>query len=136
MKTLGNALREPRPKEALPVYEANLALMRRYWSLDKEGVLIAQSNLANCHSQMGQDKEALRQKRHVHASWEALLGPSDPHSITSLVCLAISLLKLHCFAEAKTLLREKTPVVQRALGATLCRIQSSGATYVATAYSW
>merc|ERR1712129_61314 len=42
-----------RPKEALPVLEANLALRRRYWSRDDSFIMIAQANLANCLADLG-----------------------------------------------------------------------------------
>ena len=56
---LGNGLQANDEAEAaLPVLEADLALIERYWSRDENAVLIARTNLASCLKGAGRHEEA------------------------------------------------------------------------------
>ena len=115
---LGNTFRWTRPEEALPVLEACLALKRRYWSHDEQGILVAQIALANCLANIGRHDEALLLKREVYARWVATFGVSHERTILSGTCLAASLLELELWDEAKTFVSDPPlPVARRSLGA-------------------
>ena len=114
---LGNGLlMSGRPEEALPVLEANLATIRRYWP-DEESILNAQSSLANCFSDLGRYGEALVLDREAHARRVALLGVSDEYTIRGSLCLSITLLKLKLWGEVKSFVRDQMlPAARRSLG--------------------
>ena len=107
MGILGSALSQSaQSEEALKVVEANLALTRRYWPNDEEGILILQVNAANCYSMCGREDEALQLRRNTHAKDRALYGAKHENAIQSGNCLAESLHTLRRYAEAKELLRK------------------------------
>ena len=94
--------------------EACLALKRRYWSHDEQGILVAQIALANCLANIGRHDEALLLKREVYA----MGGTSHERTILSGTCLAASLLELELWDEAKTFVSDPLlPVARRSLGA-------------------
>ena len=99
MAALGSALRISQCKEALPVLEANLALVRRYWSQSEDAILTAQTNLAACLDELGRDDEALVLKREVYARRVATRGVSHERTrpewkIPSVCPLVMSLPRL------------------------------------------
>ena len=106
-----------RPEEALPVLEAELALMRRYWSHDEANILSVQTNLSNCLDDLGRHDEALVLKRGTYASLVAIHGVSDETTITAGLNLLISLNRAGCLVEAQTLGRELATRATEALGA-------------------
>ena len=116
MGVLGGALRtSERPKEALPVLEASLALRRRYFS--EEANLVAQTNLAVCLGDLGRDDEALVLKREVYTRRVATLGASHENTFSSGNNLANSFNKLGLWSDAKTLLVDQLlPAARRSLG--------------------
>ena len=95
--------------------EACLALKRRYWSHDEQGILVAQIALANCLANIGRHDEALLLKREVYA----MGGTSHERTILSGTCLAASLLELELWDEAKTFVSDPLlpRVARRSLGA-------------------
>ena len=119
MAALGNGLRETsRPDEALPVLEANLALMRRYWSRDKGNIFTTQANLASCLADLGRLDEALVLERDIYAKQVASLGVSHQDTIGCGLNLAISLVMSKRYEQAKFLLSDQLlPAARRTLGA-------------------
>jgi len=113
---LGRSLRLPRPEEALPVLEANLALTRRYWSHDREVILTAQSTLANCYASLERDDEALVLLRANYASWVTFRGTANESTIASALNLCVGLNVIGHLDEAVTLLRSTLKEAQRVLG--------------------
>ena len=107
-----------RPEEALPVYEASLALRRRYWSHDGDIILRAKANLANCHEDLGRHDEALVLKRETYARRVATRGVSHLDAIVCGSNLVASMLSLKLWDEAKSLGRDHLlPVARQSLGA-------------------
>ena len=114
---LGKALRPSRPKEALQVLEAQLALNRRYWSRDEESILIAQSSLANCLINLGRYDEALVLRRRMYSRLVVTLGVSHESTICTGNNLVLSLNKLRLWEESKSLARDQLlPAARQFLG--------------------
>ena len=118
MGALGNGLREWRPNEALPVLEAELSLLRRYWSHDEKATINTQSNLASCLADLERHDEALVLHREIYARAVAALGVSHKYAIMSGSNVAQNLFMLRHFDEAAALLRDQLlPVARQSLGA-------------------
>ena len=120
MTSLGNGLSEPglysRYTEALAVYEASLAQLRRLGrSEDSEAILVRQANIAYTLSLLGRDEEALELERMIYRKQKASYGDSIG-TIKSAINLAASLQTLDRCAEARALLQETIPVAQRNYG--------------------
>ena len=118
MGILGNSLyRNGKSSEALPVLEANLALVRRYFSRSRETIFSVQTNLSNCLDDLGRNDEALALKREIYARSVATLGVSHEDTIISGNNLVISLDKLGLGHESQPLLRDQLlPAARRSLG--------------------
>ena len=73
LQNLGIAVQFSKPMdrdtqiEALPILEASVALYRRIFFSDQNGLLHAQSTLACCLGELGRREEALRLDRMVYA---------------------------------------------------------------------
>ena len=116
MSQLGNGLHEAgHHEDALPVYEAELAMMRRLGA-PPENMLIAQGNLANSYSLLGRDDEALRLRQKVYSGRLKLNGEEHFHTLREANNYADSLFNHKRFKEAKSLLRRTVPVARRVLG--------------------
>jgi len=117
MMVLGNALRlGERASEALPVFEAHLALVRRHYSGEEEPLLGAQGNVASCLDDLGREAEALVLQREIYARWAAR-GISQKHTILSGYNLAVTLLKVGFWDECKTSVRDQLlPAARQTLG--------------------
>ena len=118
MGTLGTAVWNggDRPEEALRVFEANLALRRRYFLHDKEGMLRLQSNCARCLHLLGRHDEAQLFERELYRKWRAALGATHEITILAAINLVESLAEGEATSEALTLLRRVLPDAQRGLG--------------------
>jgi len=117
MQTLAGAVRSSQAEVALPMYAANLALIRRHWSCLEDVILAAQSNLSACLQSVGRDDEALGLNREIYASCVAMLGVSHDYTIATGYRLARSLCKLGLVEETKIFLRDQLlPVARRSLG--------------------
>ena len=118
MAALGNALRTSQRKEALPVLEANLALVRRYFSQSDDAILAAQTNIGSCLDELGRDEDALALKRAIFAKRAATVGVSHERTILAGSHLVVSLQRVHRWDEATALLRDQLlSVARRLLGA-------------------
>ena len=105
-----------RVSEALPVFEAHLALVRRYYSGEEEPILGAQSNVVSCLDDLGRLDEALVLQRGIYARWAAR-GISQKYTIMSGYNLAITLLKVGLWDECKTSVRDQLlPAARQTLG--------------------
>jgi len=116
MSVLGNGLDAVgHHADALPVYEAELSMLRRTGS-SESSILVTQSNLALTYQQLGRLEEALRIRRDVYSGRLKLDG--DEHEMTLIAAnhYADSLHCLQHFEQAKSLLRKTMPVAQRVLG--------------------
>jgi tetratricopeptide (TPR) repeat protein len=120
MTNLGNGLSEEavsRYPEALAVYEANLALLRRLGrSEDSETILVMQTNIAYTLSLLGRDEEALELERTIYRQRMASRGIANEHTIRAALNLSVSLSSLERFEEARTIAQKTIPVVQRTFG--------------------
>ena len=119
MVALGDALRvNGRPEEALTVFEARAALVRRFWPHNEGGILVTQSNIANCLGQLGRHDAALTLERKIYAKRVAMFGTSHQGTILAGTNQAITLSKLALFDEAKHSIRDQLlPVARQSLGA-------------------
>ena len=106
MAHVGGALAKSRPDEALPVLEAQVALLLRYGSRDMHLVISTQNSLALCHSQLGRHDKALVLRREIYARQVATLGASHESTILNGNNLVISLLDLELWDEARQLARK------------------------------
>ena len=99
---------------ALTVQEAELATMRRLG--EEEGILVAQSNLANSYATMGRLEQASQMERDIYRGRLKLNG--EEHEMTLLAALnsAATLVELKRFEEAKSRYRKTIPVARRVLG--------------------
>ena len=118
MQILGGALLDSSlGEEALTVFEANLALVRRYWSHDEAVVLSVQTNIAVCLSGLERDDEALALKRGIYAKEVATLGVSHKNTILDGNNIAGTMLDLQLWDEAKAFIRDQLlPTAQTSLG--------------------
>mmetsp|Transcript_13385 Transcript_13385/g.39912 ORF Transcript_13385/g.39912 Transcript_13385/m.39912 type:complete len:222 (+) Transcript_13385:1-666(+) len=117
MGVLGSGLgTNKRFAEALPVLETHLALNRRY-SSDENSVLVALSGVAICLENVGRPDESLVIKRDIYARRVATLGASHPETLRNGMNLAILLVKLKLWDDAKSLLHKLLRPAQRSLGA-------------------
>ena len=116
MTQLGNGLHEAEHYEdALPVYEAELATMRRLGA-QEDSILITQTNLAMTYGQLGRVEQALQIERDVYARRLKLQGEEHPHTLQAAINYASSLIYLRRSEEAKSLLRKWIPVARRVSG--------------------
>ena len=95
--------------------EAELAMLRRV-GVSEERMLTAQSNLAVIYSELGLHEKALPLKRDVYSETLKLLGEENRETIVAANNYAATLLDVHRYAEAKSLLLETISVVRRVLG--------------------
>ena len=102
-------------EDALSVQEAELAMLRRV-GVSEERMLTAQSNLAVIYSELGLHEKALPLKRDVYSETLKLLGEENRETIVAANNYAATLLDVHRYAEAKSLLLETISVVRRVLG--------------------
>mmetsp|Transcript_26288 Transcript_26288/g.78913 ORF Transcript_26288/g.78913 Transcript_26288/m.78913 type:complete len:222 (+) Transcript_26288:3-668(+) len=117
MGLLGVALCESGSEEGLPVLEAQLALSQRYWSHHQESVLHAQYDYANALLRFDRLDEGLCMLREIHEKRVALFGPEQRDSIGAANSLAIALVRLARFDEARAILKRQIPLA-RQLGGT------------------
>ena len=75
-----------------------------------------ESNLANTYQEFGRKEEALRIRRDVHFGFVKQFGQENPQTLSAAQNYVGSLLELARYTEAKELLRNTTPLVQRVLG--------------------
>ena len=118
MEILGQSLAEPQPEDAFAVFEAYLALLRRYWSRRDELILAAQTNIVLVLFKIGRLDEALVLSREIYARRVVTLGASDERTLISGCNLSGSLNELDHFDDAKSLLRDQLlPAARQTLGA-------------------
>ena len=104
MEILGRALRASgRPKEALPVFEANVALTR--WPRAEDSILRTQTNVACCLGDLGRRDEALVLERDIYA-----------RTIIAGLNVSLTLQHLELWEQSKPLLRDLLPAARRSLG--------------------
>ena len=117
MNALGLGLKDARHDEdALSVQEAGLSTLRRVGGVSGAFILGVQSNLANTYQEFGRKEEALRIRRDVHFGFVKQFGQENPQTLSAAQNYVGSLLELARYTEAKELLRNTTPLVQRVLG--------------------
>ena len=118
MGLLGSVLSDSgRPEEALPVFEAALALTLRYGSQGENPILFLQHNLASCLDILKRHDEALVIRREVYARRQVVNGVSHEQTIGSGCNVACSLMDLGRWDESRTLLRDQLlPAARRSLG--------------------
>ena len=116
MTQLGNGLYDANHYEdALPVYEAELATLRRVGTSEDQ-ILVVQSNLASAYQALGRTAEALGARRDVYAGTLKRWGKEHEDTLTEAGNYAGILVELQRFKEAKKFLRKTLPVTQRVLG--------------------
>ena len=103
-------------EEALPVLGATLAVARRYFSHDSNGVLTAQAEVANCLCTIGREHDAHVIMCEIYNTRKAAKGPMDGQTITAALNYAGCLGASGAHEEALKLLRKTLPDAQRALG--------------------
>ena len=117
MTQLGNGLNEAgRHEDALSVMQAELAMKRRRLNASEDAILVVQTNLASTYIELGRHEYGLRMRRDVYAGCLRRHGEESREALIAANNYAISLGDLQRFEEAKSLLRNKIPVVRRVLG--------------------
>mmetsp|Transcript_14005 Transcript_14005/g.43301 ORF Transcript_14005/g.43301 Transcript_14005/m.43301 type:complete len:156 (+) Transcript_14005:78-545(+) len=117
MGLLGSVLSDSgRPEEALPVFEAALALTLRYGSQDENPILFLQHNLASCLDILKRHDEALVIRREVYARRQVVNGVSHEQTIGSGCNVACSLIIMKRFGESRRLLRDLLVRSRQSLG--------------------
>ena len=116
MSQLGNGVSgAEHNEEALAVYEAELAMLRRI-SAWEETILIAQSNVASAYDQLGRDEEAILMREDIYHRTLDIWGEEHRETLLEANNYALSLVDLQRFEEAKSLLRKSMPVARRVMG--------------------
>ena len=113
---LGNGLCDSKQfEDALSVYKADLAMMRRLGA-PEEHLLVTQGNLAATYSALGRHEEALQLERDVYSGRLRLNGEEHEKTLLAASNYATSLLGLHRFEEGRSLLRKSIPMARRVHG--------------------
>ena len=116
MNVLGGGLSEAgRHEDALPVREAELAMMQRLGA-PEHSILAAKSNLANSYQIRGRLEEALDVKRDAYSGILKLYGKEHNQTLVAAFNYSRSLQDLERFEEARSLLRKVISVARRVLG--------------------
>ena len=116
MNILGGGLDDAgHHEDALPVREAELAMMRRLGA-SEVSILAAQNNLANSYYTLKRFEEAVCLRREVYSGRLKLSGEERRETLGAAVNYAALLKKLNRFEEARSLMRKTIPVAQRVLG--------------------
>ena len=116
MTLLGNGLSAAGHNEdALSVYEAELAIMRRVGASESD-ILVVQNNLAGTYYKLGRLEQALSLQRDVYSGYVKLSGEEHQSTLIAALNYSASLKDLERFEKAKALLRKKIPVARRVLG--------------------
>ena len=116
MNVLGGGLSEAgRHEDALPVREAELAMMQRLGA-PEHSILAAKSNLANSYQIRGRLEEALDVKRDAYSGILKLYGKEHNQTLVAAFNYSRSLQDLERFEEGKSLLRKSIPVARRVRG--------------------
>ena len=113
---LGNGLYEAGHfEDALSVREAELSTLRRYQT-SEVNFLSAQSNIAQTYIKLGKLNDACRLLRCVYSGHLKLQGEEHPKTLLAANNYATSLRDLGRLEDAKSVMRNMTPVAQRVLG--------------------
>ena len=116
MSALGSGLSDAKHHEdALPVKEAELAMMRRLGE-SAENILTAQGNLAVTYATLERYELALRMKRIVYFGYSKLKGKEHTDTLISANNYADALIQLERYKTVMCLLRETLPIARRVLG--------------------
>ena len=113
---LGKASCGKNPEEALPILEATLALRQRCFSFDLNSILVTQTSLALCLSDLGRRDEALVLEREIYARQVATLGRSHEDTLLTANNLCASLIDCGEFDESRTFARKNLSAANTALG--------------------
>mmetsp|Transcript_8121 Transcript_8121/g.25422 ORF Transcript_8121/g.25422 Transcript_8121/m.25422 type:complete len:418 (-) Transcript_8121:92-1345(-) len=117
MTILGSALRQVgRYDEALTVFEADLAWIKKYYPHDEGNICVSEQNVANTYFYLGQHEQALRRQRAAYAKQLRLSGANDRNSLAAAVNLSSSLVATGRHEDAQDLLRDLVPVAEEGLG--------------------
>ena len=116
MALLGQGLAELNPRDGLSVFEANLALLQRFWPNMKDSILVAQTSIGLCHQSLGRHDEALRLCRKTYASSVKLYGSDDARTILEGNNVCLSLVRNKLFAEGKQFARKMRRTARQVLG--------------------
>ena len=103
------------PKEAVPVMEAQLSMLRRLGE-SEYNILVAQSSLASAYDNLGRVEDVLRMRRDVYSGCLRVHGERHENTLGEASNLANSLFALERFGETKSFLRKTVPVARRTLG--------------------
>ena len=135
MNQLGNGLCDSKQYEdALSVYKADLAMMRRLGA-PEEHLLVTQGNLAATYSALGRHEEALQLERDVYSGRLRLNGEEHEKTLRAANNYAASLKNYSHFGEAKSLLRKTIPAARRVLGDSSDLTLTMRRTYAAALYA-
>jgi len=116
MNLLGNGLYAAnRDEEALSVFEANLATLRRFGAPEAH-LLDMKGNLASTHHKLGRHKESLSTTREIYAGVKSLYGDRHFRTLQAAFNLALALNKLGKYAESESLLRGPISDAQHTFG--------------------
>ena len=116
MSQVGNGLYEAGHfEDALSVREAELSTLRRYQT-SEVNFLSVQSNVAQTYIKLGKLNDACRLLRCVYSGHLKLQGEEHPKTLLAANNYATSLRDLGRFEDAKSVMRNMTPVAQRVLG--------------------
>ena len=116
MTQLGHGLDEVNlHEERLGVLEAELSICRRLGA-SEDAILCIQQNLAACYFELEREADGLEIERQIYQRRLALGGIDDDKTLLAAANVAISLVALEQWAEAKALVRKVIPAARRALG--------------------
>ena len=100
----------------LSVLEAHLAFLRRDRPHAREAALSCQTNIANAHSRLGRQAEALRARREVFAGQLAFRGATHERTFLYANNMSIQLYECRLWNEARQFAREWHEAAQRVMG--------------------
>mmetsp|Transcript_16707 Transcript_16707/g.47723 ORF Transcript_16707/g.47723 Transcript_16707/m.47723 type:complete len:382 (+) Transcript_16707:346-1491(+) len=116
MTTLGNGLRAAsQNRERLGLLESQFALMQRS-RVNREAILAAQGNMANCLEDLGRIEDAIELSVQVHSGMKALRGNRHTNTIICGLNLAASLQSKGRTTEAQSLAAEYLPISESVFG--------------------
>ena len=116
MRHLGNGLSDgDHHEDALAVQEAELSMKLRLGAPENM-ILVVQGNIAITYRTLDRNEDALRILRDVYSGYLKLRGGEHMNSLIAALNVAQSLIDLHRFEEAKSLLRRVLPAARRVLG--------------------
>ena len=95
-------------QEAVALYEALVAAVRRNWPDNRNAILQMKANLAAAYEEADRLEESIALKREGYLDAKAMAGPRSELALALANNLAVALMTKGSYAEARTLLKAQT----------------------------